>query len=143
MDRRLLPVFALLLAACGEVESTDAQAPTTAPPDAPPATWQARVELVRADLQQLELAHQAKDEAAVLASWELAYLEHFEPLLERPLAGVADPHAVMAVEYHFGRLLSACESPREGPFTRAVTDLEQALATLQQHIAQLPPPTAG
>ncbi len=141
-----LLVFLLGLASLGCAGSsvpgqTDAQGLVTIEP--PPASWQARVELVRADLQQIELAHQTKDRDAVFAAWGLAYLEHFEPLLERPLAGVADPHAIMSVEYQFGRLLSVCESPRAGPFQAAVTDLSLALSELEQQVLQLPAPPAG
>ncbi len=144
MDSRLfLPVLGLALLACGEAPSSDLDAPGSAAPEPPPASWQARVELVRADLQQLELAHQSKDKAAVLEAWDRAYLERFEPLLERPLSGVADPHALMAVEYQFGRLFRVCESPRDGPFVKAVTDLGQALSLLEQHASQLPAPNAG
>jgi hypothetical protein len=113
----------------------------SAPGAAPPAGWAERFATVRADLELLGTAHQAKDQEACLNHWEVAYREHFEPLIEVPLQGRLDGVAVLAVEYDFGRLRDAIGVPRPGPTESALTALRQALAELERQTAALPPPT--
>jgi len=133
MDSLLLT----LLLACGV--GPGAPAPAELP--ASPTSWAERFALVRADLDQLRAAHQAKDQASCLRQWDVAYEEHFEPLIEVPLAGSATGGAVLAAEYGFGRLRAALDSPRPGPAEEALAALSEALAGGESQAGALPPPT--
>lgn len=135
---RLFPVLALLALACGEASNSNAG---SAPPAAPPAGWAERFALVRADLEQVQQAHLAKDLDGAVASWDQAYRQRFEPLIERPVGERVDGHALMATEYAFGRLRDGLESPREGPVKSALAELRQQLDTLEPLVVALPAPT--
>jgi hypothetical protein len=110
------------------------------PAAAPSPGWAERFATVRADLDLLATAHQAKDREACLNHWEVAYREHFEPLIEVPLRGRLQGGALIAVEYDFGRLYDAIGVPRPGPTESALAALRQALAELEQQAVSLPAP---
>jgi len=128
----------LLALACNLQPSTSG---ALEPAEATVATWAERFELVRADLLQIEAAHGAKDQDAAVASWEQAYRQRFEILIEQPVGGGVDVHQIMAVEYAFGRVRDGLESPRPAPVLAALTHLREQLDTLEPLVAQLPQPT--
>jgi hypothetical protein len=129
--------FVVLALACAPTSSD----PPVAPPEAPPAAgWADRLELIRADLGQIEAAHAAKDKDAAVASWEQAYLGRFEPLIEQSAGQQVDVHAILAVEYAFGRLRDRLESPREAPVQAAVASVRASLDALEPIVVALPAP---
>jgi len=110
------------------------------PAEATVASWAERFELVRSDLVQLEAAHGAKDQDAAVASWEQAYRQRFEILIEQPVGADVDVHQIMAVEYAFGRVREGLESPRPAPVLAALTHLREQLDALEPAVAALPAP---
>ena len=139
----MVDALLLVLLACHTDPSAPAPDPAAGPappetPAAPPATFPERFALLRADLDRLDAAHDAKDEAAVLAGWETACRQHLGPLIATPLRGRADPYALLGVEYGCGRLLDAASSPRPEPFDAALEALRTGLTALEQATASLP-----
>lgn len=135
-------VSALILAlalACAP-EATDPASPGAAPAQPATLSWAERFELVRGDLAQLETAHQGKDRDAAIASWQQAYLQRFEPLIEQPAGSQVDRQAVVAVEYAFGRLRQGLESPKAAPVQSALVQLRESLDVLEPLVAELPIP---
>ena len=130
-----LTLLLLGAVACGQ----PAENPEVGPPPPPPG-WAERFELVRADLDQLAIAHTAKDQDAALANWDMAYHQRFEPLLERPVGTRVDTTTIVAVEYAFGRLRDTLESPRAAPVQAAMANLREQLAVLEPLVVQLPVP---
>jgi hypothetical protein len=113
---------------------------TSAEGPAPVPGWSERFALVRSDLEQLEAAHAAKDRDAAFASWEQAYRQRFEPLIEEPVGDRVDPRGVAVVEYAFGRLGHQLESPRPGPVKAALGAVREGLDALEPAVVALPPP---
>ncbi len=135
VPRRLAGLLIFLALGC------EPQAPVS--PDAvqaPPAGWAERFELVRADLAQLEAAHATKDQDAAVATWEQAYHQRFEPLIEQPAGSAVDVHLMVAVEYAFGRLREAIDSPRDKPTQAALGHLREQLDALEPAVSALPAP---
>ncbi len=112
----------------------------TAAPAVAPSSWAERFSLVRADLEQLETAHAAKDQDSAVASWEQAYRQRFEPLIEGPVGDAVDSHLITAVEYEFGRVLHGLDSPRPAPVQAGLVALRERLDALELAVAQLPEP---
>jgi hypothetical protein len=137
VSARFLPLLFLWALACDEPVLEGAE---QAPVAAQPAGWAERFSLVRGDLAQLEKAHTDKDRDAAVASWEQAYRQRFEPLIEQPVGDRVDLHAVLAVEYAFGQLRDGLESPRPGPVKAALVRLREDLDTLEPLVSALPPP---
>jgi plasmid stabilization system protein ParE len=138
-----IPLALLLMVAVAcEQRTGEPDAASTDPAVAPTTPgWAERFSLLRADLDQIEAAHGEKDRDAALASWEQAYRQRFEPLIERPSGGRVDAHAVLAVEYAFGRLRERLESPRAEPVAAALQHLRDQLDLLEAVVVQLPAPT--
>jgi hypothetical protein len=131
-------MLALVLACAPEATTPVSSEP--APEQAVVLGWAERFEAVRGDLTQLEAAHQAKDKDAAIASWQQAYLQRFEPLIEQPAGARVDGRVVVAVEYAFGRLRESIESPRTAPVQAALEQLREGLDTLESLVVALPAP---
>ncbi len=144
MASRSLCALLLLCLACDPQAGAPGDPGTPGDPVSTETTvpsWSERFALVRGDLDQLDAAHQAKDKDVAIASWQQAYQQRFELLIEQPVGERVDTHQVMAVEYAFGRLRDAIESPRVGPVRDALTHLREQLDALEPAVAQLPEPT--
>ncbi len=136
---RILGLLLPLLLACDPPTAPLGGDPAAAEASAP-AGWADRFALVRADLDQLEAAHTAKDKDAAVASWDQAYRQRFEPLIEELVSDRVDRHQLMAVEYAFGRLRDGLESPKSGPVQAALAHLREQLDQLEPAVSALPAP---
>lgn len=133
----MVSLLLFMALACDPQVGSPAAGPTQAES---PAGWAERFALVRADIDQLEAAHAAKDKDAAVASWEQAYRQRFELLIELPAGASLEPHQRMAVEYAFGRLRDGLDSPRPEPVQAALAHLREQLDALEPAVAQLPVP---